>query len=326
MFLAGWQDILKKSFIKWEALADFLELTEDDRALIDTCPTFPLKVPYRLALKMEKKRLDDPLLKQFLPLEVEKREKEGFGKDPLKEGCFRPHQRLLQKYQGRALLVPTSVCAMHCRYCFRRHFDYSDTPGWDAEEEVRHIAQDKTLVEVILSGGDPLSLPERRLNGLIEKLLQIPHLRRLRFHTRFPIGIPERIDEAFLKAIEQCSQTLQVYFVLHSNHPRELDEEIFTALKKVQQKGAILLNQSVLLKGVNDSAKTLADLSLMLCDRGILPYYLHQVDPVQGAAHFEVEEERGRKIVAELQTLLPGYAVPRYVREVPFQPSKSLLF
>lgn len=242
--------------------------------------------------------------------------------DPVGDQSFRCGPKLLHKYQGRVLLVTTGACAMNCRFCFRQNFDY-DVVDKSFEVELDQIAKDPTIFEVILSGGDPLSLPNRNLASLLKKIASIPHVRRIRFHTRFPIGIPERIDDEFLKMME--SSPLQIWFILHCNHPREMDEDVIAAMTQLRKRGVNVLNQGVLLKGVNDDIETLAGLYLTLVDHGIFPYYLHQLDRVQGTAHFEVEEREGVRLMEELQKRLPGYAVPKYVREIAGQPSKTLI-
>ncbi|MFI5333617.1 MAG: KamA family radical SAM protein, partial [Chlamydiales bacterium] len=224
------------------------------------------------------------------------------------------------KYEGRALLLTTAACAMNCRFCFRRNFDYQENESF-FEQELQAIEKNTSLSEIILSGGDPLSLSDEKLDALLEKLAKIPHLKRLRFHTRFPIGIPERIDTSFLDLLKRSH--LQIFFVIHCNHPNELDEDIFAALKEIQKLGIPVLNQNVLLKGVNDDAKTLETLMRTLADHGILPYYLNQLDRVQGAAHFEVEEKKGQALMAEIARSLSGYTVPHYVREIPGNAQKT---
>lgn len=208
---------------------------------------------------------------------------------------------------------------MHCRYCFRQHFDY-ETEDKSFDKELSLIAADESIAEVILSGGDPLSLPDRILHSLLTRIAEIPHIKRIRFHTRFIIGIPERIDDAFLEMIKSVKK--QFFFVIHINHGNELDEEILNRVRDLQNLGAVVLNQTVLLKGINDDVATLLTLCKGLVDHGILPYYLHQLDRVAGAAHFEVEEEKGKKLIQQLNEVLPGYAVPKYVREVTGEPAK----
>jgi EF-P beta-lysylation protein EpmB len=319
-YIAPWKKILRTNFTKVEDLGVFLELDEKAKAKVLKEPNFSLNLPLRLAEKIQKNNLNDPILKQFLPTLDEIVLTEGFVNDPVGDSKCRPAPKMLHKYEGRVLLVTTSACAMHCRYCFRQNFDYETSTGFLFSHELEIIEEDETIHEVILSGGDPLSLSNEVLQTLIKKLGNISHVKRLRFHSRFPVGIPERLDDEFLELIENCP--MQVWFVLHINHPNELDVDIFEKLKLLQKTGAIVLNQSVLLKGVNDDAKTLIELSLMLIDRGILPYYLHQLDKVQGACHFEVSEDRGRELIKEISTQLPGYGVPKYVREIEGEPNK----
>ncbi len=272
---------------------------------------------------MEKGRLDDPLLRQFLPLVEEEVQNPLFVADPIADNAFRKSPKLLHKYHGRALLVCTSACAMHCRYCFRRHFDYETTDKF-FQEELALIAEDSSLSEILLSGGDPLSLGEQHFNHLMESLCAIPHVKRIRLHTRFPMGIPERIDDALLSMLARCSK--QVFFTIHCNHAREFDALILERLKEVQKLGIPVLTQTVLLRGVNDDACTLKELCELLVNNGIIPYYLHQLDRVQGAAHFEVSEEEGIALIKAIAAELPGYAVPKYVREVPHMPNKMPIF
>lgn len=317
-----WKQLLRKNFIDWKELVHFLELNTDQKQHILKQSHFPLNLPFRIANKIPKKTLEDPILKQFLPTIKELENHSNFVKTPVEDDKFRKESKLLQKYEGRVLLVTTSACAMHCRYCFRQNFDY-DVENKSFQKEIALIAKDNSIHEVILSGGDPLSLNNQTLESLIAQLSAIPHLTRIRFHTRFPIGIPERIDEGFLAILRQIRQ--QVWFVIHCNHANELDEEILFALRKVQQTGAIVLNQAVLLKGINDDKKTLKELCEALVDHGIFPYYINQLDRVQGSAHFEVEEQKGLELIREIAKELPGYAVPSYVREIPGEPNKTPL-
>lgn len=318
---SSWRSILRRNFTRVEALADFLELNEEDRAQLIVRSNFPLHVPLRLAQKMMKGTLEDPLVRQFLPTQNELQHDPQFVFDPVCDADYQHGGKLLRKYEGRVLLVCTSACAMHCRYCFRQHFAYDSSKGFD--EELGQIEKDLSIQEVILSGGDPLSLSDETLAALLGRIAKMKHIRRIRFHTRFPIGIPERIDEEFLSLIASLPQ--QVYFVIHCNHPRELDQEIIDRLKAMQRLGCHILNQAVLLKGVNDDVLTLQQLAEQLVNNGILFYYLHQLDRVQGAAHFEVDEEKGRYLVGEIAKKLPGYAVPKYVREVAGEAHKVVL-
>ncbi len=318
----SWRQIQKNNFSQWKPLVDFLRLDEENARAVLQKSHFPLNLPRRLAEKIEKNNLEDPILRQFVPLAEELAAAAGFCADPVGDSSSQKTSKLLQKYIGRALLICTSSCAMHCRYCFRQNFPYN-TEHKLFEKELESIAQDCTLEEIILSGGDPLSLSDQVLEKLLQDLSSITHVQRIRFHTRFPIGIPERIDDSFLKIL--ASIKTQLIFVIHVNHARELDEDVISSLKTIQQLGIPILNQAVLLKGVNDNLLTLKTLFESLINSGILPYYLHQLDRVQGAAHFEVDEEVGLSLLEELRTCLPGYAIPQYVREIAGEPSKSII-
>lgn len=318
-----WQLILRQNFTCWIKLADYLQLTVEQRLQILPSKQFPLNLPLRLAQKIRKGTLVDPILRQFLPTHAEAVTTPGFGCDSVGDVAAQKTPKLLKKYAGRVLLVCTSACAMHCRYCFRQHYDYDvGQPGY-FEPELEFIRQDPSVHEVILSGGDPLSLSNRTLGTLLSALAAIPHVRRIRWHTRFPIGIPERIDDELLALLRAMPQTL--WFIVHINHPDELDADVVAAMGQLRRLGAVILNQAVLLKGVNDDVDTLCALSQKLVDNGITPYYLHQLDRTQGVAHFEVPVERGRELIAELSTRIAGYAVPRYVQEIAGEPHKTRL-
>jgi len=312
-----WQDIVRKNVTSWERLCSLVELDLPEIQNLN----FPLNLPIRLANKIEKGNLEDPILKQFVPRVAETKQSPLYLSDPVGDQQSRCTPKSLKKYNQRILLVTTQACAMHCRYCFRQKFTYAKQKGF--EEELLQIQEDVSLREVILSGGDPLSLSDRVLGDLIHSLSAIPHLKRLRFHSRFPIGIPERITPKFLEILSQC--TLQTWFVIHCNHPRELDDDVLQALKSIQKLGIPVLNQAVLLKGVNDSVETLQALCEQLVDNGIYPYYLHQLDRVQGTAHFEVKQEEGRRLIEELRARLAGYAIPTYVQEIAGESSKSVI-
>jgi len=321
--LVKWRAALRNNFTDVSKLADFLQLDASQRQKLLPKSRFTLNLPLRLAEKIEKGTLEDPILKQFVPLVEESLPIEGFITDPVGDTPCRKSTKLLKKYQGRALLVCTSACAMHCRYCFRQHFDYASGNKL-FEEELSLVQEDPLISEVILSGGDPLSLDDAVLKDLLDRMANIPHIRKVRFHTRFPIGIPERIDANFLKMLEDSP--LQFWFVVHANHARELDVDVLAALKTIQRLGIPVLNQSVLLRGVNDNVEVMSELCSTLVDNGIMPYYIHQLDKVQGAAHFEVDMNFGKQLVAQLAERLPGYAVPRYVQEIAGMPSKTIIF
>lgn len=315
-----WKQIQKHNFTNWKELFTFLEIGDELHAHFHFQTSFPLNIPRRLAEKIKKNTLDDPILKQFIPLREEGLSSLRFNQDPVCDIAFRKEQKLLHKYHGRALLICTSACAMHCRFCFRQNFPY-ETKQKGFEKELSAISADDSIKEIILSGGDPLSLGNQELGKLIEELSLIPHLKILRFHTRFPIGIPERIDQELINILSRCR--LQIFFVLHINHAKELDDDVASALKQIKNLGIPILNQSVLLKGVNDTAESLKALMEILIENGIVPYYLHQLDQIEGGTHFEVDEKIGTHLIEELRKTLPGYAIPRYVKEVPHMQSKT---
>ncbi|MDZ4685590.1 MAG: EF-P beta-lysylation protein EpmB [Planctomycetaceae bacterium] len=277
---------------------------------------FPLLVPQNFLGRMRPGDLADPLLRQVLPLDAEFDDVPGYLADPVDDDAARLAPGLLQKYAGRALLITTGACAVHCRYCFRRHYPYAEEPRTlsDWEPAFQTIEADDTLHEVLLSGGDPLTLTDARLAALVERLEAIPHLRRLRLHTRLPIVLPSRVTSAFIELL--CETRLTPIVVVHANHPQELTGDCADAVRTLVRSGITTLNQAVLLRGVNDDADTLAALSERLIDLGVLPYYLHQLDRVQGAAHFAVPDDVGVSLIAELRRRLPGYAVPQFVREI----------
>lgn len=285
---------------------------------------FALRVPRAFAARMEKGNPNDPLLRQVLTSREEFIAAPGFTTDPLEE----QHSvvpGLLHKYRNRALLLVKGGCAVNCRYCFRRHFPYADNQGnkrnWQAALD--YIALHPELDEIIFSGGDPLMAKDHELDWLIGELEAIPHIKRLRIHSRLPVVIPARITDTLAARFARSS--LQILLVNHINHAREIDDAFRTAMSLLRQAGVTLLNQSVLLRGVNDNARTLADLSNALFDAGVMPYYLHVLDKVQGAAHFMVSDDEARQIVRELLTLVSGYMVPRLAREIGGEPSKTPL-
>jgi L-lysine 2,3-aminomutase len=294
---------------------------------------FGLRVPLGYVARMRRGDPNDPLLRQVLPIAAEAEVVPEFGPDPVGEQAARRAPGLLQKYQGRALLITTSACAIHCRYCFRREFPYSHQTGQTSQsatdnptrfrEAIDEIASDPSLEEIILSGGDPLSLSDSRLTALADELAKIPHIRRLRLHTRQPVVLPSRVDAGLAAWLQRVPWP--VVFVLHANHANEIDDSVRAACARLREHGVTLLNQTVLLKGVNDNADALVDLSRSLFDAGVLPYYLHVLDKVSGAAHFDLPEERARELAGALAARMPGYLVPRLVREVEGAPAKLSL-
>jgi EF-P beta-lysylation protein EpmB len=286
---------------------------------------FPLRVPRGFAARMVPGDPGDPLLRQVLPIDDEDRVVPGFGLDAVGDLAASGGAGIIHKYEGRALLVATGSCAIHCRYCFRRHFPYGEQTAaaghW--RQALDYLAKDTSVHEVLLSGGDPLSLATAKLDELTQGLAALPHVTRLRLHTRLPVVLPERVDAELLAWLAGLPQ--QVVVVVHANHGNEIDASVASALRALRQTGATVLNQSVLLRGVNDDVASLATLSERLFAAGTLPYYLHQLDRVAGSAHFEVDDARALALHAGLAAQLPGYLVPRLVREVAGAPAKLAL-
>ncbi len=324
---AEWQSILAASVTDPAELLRRLRL---DPALLPAAraaaAAFPLRVPEPWLARIRPGDPCDPLLLQVLPLGAETQpQPHGYRADPLGESEALAAPGLMRKYRSRALLLATGACAIHCRYCFRRHFPYAEAAAagrWEAA--LAWLRAHPEVDEAILSGGDPLALPDGRLAALAAALESIAHLRRLRIHTRLPVAIPQRVDAALCAWLDGLAR-LRPVVVVHVNHPREIDGAVAAAFGRLRACGATLLNQSVLLRGVNDDAETLAELSFRLFEAGVLPYYLHLLDPVAGAAHFEVPEPEARRLHAALAASLPGYLVPRLAREVPGAPAKTLL-
>jgi len=286
---------------------------------------FPLFVPPAYLARIRYGDPHDPLLRQVLPRAEETAKVAGFTRDPVDDRGATLQPGVLQKYAGRALLIATGVCAVHCRYCFRRHFPYEEAPhseaAWDTA--LAAIAADESIHEVILSGGDPLMLRDDRLAHLVGKIAAIRHVVRLRVHTRLPIMIPTRVTEELVAWL--TGTRLTPIMVIHANHARELDDAVADCLAPLRQAGVLVLNQSVLLRGVNDAVESLAALSERLVALGVVPYYLHQLDRVAGASHFEVPIDRGRQIMHQLRARLPGYLIPQYVQEIPGTAHKTVL-
>ncbi|MFO1433575.1 MAG: EF-P beta-lysylation protein EpmB [Candidatus Competibacteraceae bacterium] len=320
---SAWQMVLADAITE---PAELLRLLDLDPALLPAARAaaalFPLRVPRGFVARMRKGDPADPLLRQVLPLGAELVATPGFSADPLGESQALKAPGVLHKYRGRALLLATGACGIHCRYCFRRELDYAAAGAGHWRQGLDYLAHDASLSEVILSGGDPLILSNRRLADLLTALAAIPHLRRLRIHSRQPIVLPERIDSGLLRLLGESR--FPIVLVLHANHPQEIDAAVAGALHKLIGK-ATLLNQAVLLKGVNDSAAVLAALSELMFSLGVLPYYLHLLDPVRRAAHFQVETAQAVALVHTLGTRLPGYLVPRLVCEEPGKPGKTLV-
>ena len=321
-----WQPALREAVRDPRELLDLLGLDRlaprlSDEAMVQ----FPLRVPRGFVARMRRGDPRDPLLRQVLPLDDEMRPMPGFGLDAVGDGAAKTAPGVIQKYRGRALLVATGSCAIHCRYCFRRHFPYAEETaardGW--REAVDLIRQDASIEEVLLSGGDPLSLSNGKLAELTGALADIPHLRRLRIHSRLPIVVPERVDDGLMGWLSTLPWP--VTLVVHANHANEFDGTVDAALGRLRAAGVHLLNQAVLLRGVNDSVDALGALSERGFAAGVLPYYLHQLDRVAGVAHFEVDDAHARALHAGLAARLSGYLVPRLVREIPGDTGKRPL-
>lgn len=321
-----WQTALGQAITDPAELLETLGLgTEWLSAARDASRAFPLRVPRGFVARMRRGDPADPLLRQILPLAEECQVMEGFGPDPVGDLAAHMAPGVLHKYQARVLLTATGACAVHCRYCFRRHFPYAEANASAAQwrAALAYIAGRTDVQEVILSGGDPLTLSDRRLSDFVRRIEDIPHVERLRLHTRLPVVLPERVTKELCAWLS--GTRLRAVVVIHANHAQELDAATYAACARLADSGATLLNQSVLLRGVNDSVEALAQLSEDLFAAGVLPYYLHLLDRVQGAAHFDVSEQRARQIMIGLNASLPGYLVPRLVREIPGGNSKQLI-
>lgn len=323
-----WQREVATAFDNLNELLIWLELDElapHDTLLsasLDAAQDFPLRVPKDYAQRIEKGNPRDPLLLQILPRAQELDWAPGFVDDPVGDQEAQQNNGLLRKYSGRALLITTGACAVHCRYCFRRNYPYQDShiSVSDPHATIAYIKDNNDINEVILSGGDPLSLSDRKLSPLIKQLDNIPHVKRLRIHTRTPVVLPNRIDQPFLDSLDNTNTP--IVMVIHCNHPNELSANVIEKLQLLRNAGVQLLNQSVLLQDINDNAQTLIQLSEQLFAAGVLPYYLHMLDPVTGTSHFEVDELTALDLMDQLQQHLSGYLVPKLVREIPGAPSK----
>lgn len=321
-----WQALWRESVREPKALLEMLGLSHlSHRVSPEAAAQFALRVPKSFVARMRHGDPDDPLLRQVLPLVEETFTSPGFVLDAVGDLPASAANGVLHKYRGRALLVTTGSCAVHCRYCFRRHFPYGEhtAAANDWQPAVAALVADTSIHEVLLSGGDPLSLSTDKLAQLSEQLRSVRHIRRLRIHTRLPIVLPERVDDELLAWLARLPWPCAM--VVHVNHANELDADVMSAFARLRASGVSLLNQSVLLKGVNDSVTALAALSERLFAGGVLPYYLHQLDKVSGAAHFEVDDARARALHEQLRAQLPGYLLPRLVREVAGAASKLAL-
>ncbi|NRB37186.1 MAG: EF-P beta-lysylation protein EpmB [Pseudomonadales bacterium] len=321
-----WQKAMKNMIRDVRSLYQAVNLNPEDLpAELSSRLDFPVRVPQNFVQRMQKGNALDPLLLQVLPQTAEMQDIAGFSTDPLAEAEFNMAPGLIHKYHGRVLLISNPSCSVHCRYCFRRHFPYQEnTPGsqhW--HKAMDYIANNKEIHEVILSGGDPLAANDDYLQQLIDKIAQIKHVKTLRIHTRQPVVMPERITNELLAVL--TSSRLKTVMVIHSNHAQELQGDTVEALQLLQAHGIRLLNQSVFLKGINDTVQAQKSLLESLYTLNIQAYYLHVLDKVQGAGHFFCKDEDTKEIYAKLVTLLPGYMLPRLVREYPHAASKTAI-
>lgn len=320
----NWQTSLAQGLNDPKSLLAYLG-HESNYGSHDADAQFRTKVPRHFANKMAREDLNCPLLKQVLPIAHELMQSPGFVSDPLKEARFNRMPGLLHKYQSRVLVTLAGSCAVNCRYCFRRHFSYKDNQinllQW--QNIVDYIQEHQRLEEVIFSGGDPLMVKNERLNQYLTSLQTLSHITTIRFHTRLPIVLPERIDKGFVELVDQTEK--QVVMVVHANHPQELCKDTLTAFHQLKKAGVTLLNQSVLLAGINDSVDTLKQLSQKLFEQGVLPYYLHLPDKVSGTAHFDVSLEKAKQLHQDLQAEVSGYLVPKLVQEVAGEKHKTII-
>jgi len=322
----SWQSELSRAIKDVRGLLDYTGNQPDNIDGLDIGELdFPLRVPRPYANRIEHGNPDDPLLRQVLPLSIEKNHVAGYVSDPLSEANSNIQPGIIHKYKGRVLLILSGACAINCRYCFRRHFPYQDNQNSSAEWQsaLGYIRQDSSITEVILSGGDPLINSDKTLQQLSQSIAEIAHVKRLRIHTRLPVVIPQRVTDEMLDWLTQSR--LQTIVVIHANHASEIDEQVTNALLKIRARGITLLNQSVLLKAVNDDVNTLKQLSERLFQAGVMPYYLHLLDKVQGAAHFDIPSQQAQLLVGQLSSQLAGYLVPKLVREIAGEPSKTPL-
>jgi EF-P beta-lysylation protein EpmB len=323
---SSWQKLLSQAITDPLELLKILKLEAAFSAdMLNAAKKFSLRVPHGFVERMEKGNLNDPLLKQVLPISEELLPTPGYGADAVGDKLAIKRPGLIQKYHGRVLFTLTSSCAINCRFCFRREFPYADNnpgqAGW--QEAIDYIAADASIQEVILSGGDPLMMPDKILAKLSEKLAAIPHLKILRIHTRLPVVLPERITDELIAWLSRSR--LQPVLITHINHPNEINDVLAQAISKLRDAKVTLLNQSVLLKDINDKATTLIELSKKLFSMGILPYYLHLLDKVTGSAHFDMPETEAKKLWEAIHHQLPGYLVPRLVREEAGAAAKTII-
>lgn len=322
----SWQQELQSAFTDIPSLLAALELGKDKlngSQLANN--TFPLLVTNSYVQRMKKGDRNDPLLRQVLPVAEELSTHPLFLCDPVGDSQASALPGLIHKYHGRVLVITTGACAIHCRYCFRREFPYANNSTQRSKLGVvtQYLSENPDVTELILSGGDPLTLSDSKFNHLFTRLSTSPQIKRIRIHTRLPIVLPSRVTKGLLNTL--CSSTKKVVVVIHANHPNELSDEVADVLRLLKNNNVTLLNQTVLLRGINDNAKTLIALSERLFECHTLPYYLHLLDKVNGAMHFDSSLKKAYKIHAQMQKKLPGYLVPKLVCEEAGQPHKIIL-
>lgn len=319
-----WKHSLQQAVRSVDELLSLLNIL--DPLDVDVDSHFPLRVPREFIAKMRLRDPNDPLLLQILPLKEENIRVPLYTTDPVQERAANIHPGIIHKYPSKVLLTPTGACAVHCRYCFRRHYPYQENTPNEAQwaQNMAYIHSKPEITEVILSGGDPLSLSDIKLSALIKMIEHIPHIQIVRIHTRFPVMIPSRITDLLLDAV--TSARLQTVFVLHINHPNEIDAALADAVHALRARGFTVLNQSALLKGVNDHSDTLIELSYRLFQAGILPYYINLLDKVAGAHHFDIPRSEAIKLMSRQQAALPGYLMPKWVVDQPGAQSKISLY
>jgi L-lysine 2,3-aminomutase len=312
----SWQEQLARAIRQPNELLDYVDLKANSIGYSQqSIKQFPVRVPHVFADRIQKNNPDDPILRQVFPYMDEEENCEGYVNDPLAESNVQPVRGLLQKYNSRVLSITTGACAVHCRYCFRRHFPYQEKSanGKHLKHSLDYIQLDESIKEVILSGGDPLTLSDRRLIELCQSISKIDHVKRIRFHSRVPVVLPARLSVELLEQLTSMGKT--IIFVLHINHANEIDNAVTENIKLLHQFSILVLNQSVLLKGINDTTEALIALSERLVENQVTPYYLHLLDPVAGAAHFNVDEQQAKNLIQKMHSSVSGYLVPKLVKE-----------
>ena len=318
-----WMTEIRTAYRDIDALCEAVGVTPPAKGIGDA--NFPVFATRSFVSRIRRGDPDDPLLRQVMPDPRETVTGPGEVSDPVGDLDASSGAGLLEKYEGRSLLITTPACGIHCRYCFRREFPYHEQSARRDHfaAAIERLSGDASVTEVLLSGGDPLMLSDPALGDLLERLGEVPHLCRVRIHTRMPVVTPTRVNEILVRQLQ--TTRLVPWMVLHINHAAEIDGDVAKGITRLVDGGVPLLNQSVLLAGVNDDVDTLCELSERLINLRVTPYYLHQLDPVRGAGHFRVDVSRGRGLIDAMRKRLPGYAVPRYVCEQPGEANKTPL-